>query len=478
MKYLYFFILFILPINAFASEDSTKIVSIYVNNIQVSPSNMDQFTMKEKGTVDFSIGTVTNSITQKIYYKVFLNGIILNAEQQAENDVHLTDLSKGNYILKAVAYLKDGEEFEPALIKFTVEENRVQEPQPVISSFSINEHIYCIFIGSGLIIFTLAIGFVVSRKRKTPVIQQVRQDREQPKEQPKEVSRNKELQENIDSLVAANTRLTAINKSLKSKINTLETHTAVLEESNKELIEQKDKLLTSKTKLENLQKKKEQLFAIAVHDLKNPAGAIKGYVELLQSYDLNAMEQQEIMEFLSTTSVRIIELAQQLSTVIAETDDSTITEMKPASIKKLIDKVCRSNENYAKSKGAMIINTTSPDLPELVIDAFKIEEVLENLVNNAIKFANKDVAIHLKSYVNVKAVTIEISDNGVGMSESDLLKVFTKGAKLSAKPTAGEKSSGLGLWIVKNVIEEHGGRIWVESTLGKGAKFTFELPIK
>jgi signal transduction histidine kinase len=72
---------------------------------------------------------------------------------------------------------------------------------------------------------------------------------------------------------------------------------------------------------------------------------------------------------------------------------------------------------------------------------------------------------------------IEVSDNGLGLSEEDIKRAFSKGARLSAQPTNGEHSSGLGLWIVKKIVEAHHGRVWVRSILGKGSTFAFQIPV-
>ena len=99
------------------------------------------------------------------------------------------------------------------------------------------------------------------------------------------------------------------------------------------------------------------------------------------------------------------------------------------------------------------------------------------MLNNAIKYGPKDTEVILESFFTDTKVTIEVSDNGVGLSEEDLKNIFNKGATLSAKPTGNESSSGLGLWIVKKLVEAHHGKVWVKSKVGKGSTFVVELPI-
>ncbi len=263
----------------------------------------------------------------------------------------------------------------------------------------------------------------------------------------------------------------------RNQIAILKKHNDGLSEINNELFKQKDMLHIREKELSDLQQRKEDLFAMTIHDLKNPAGAMKGYVDLLRSYDFNAQEQQEIMGHLLSTSSRIIEIAQSISTIIAESESGNGLKLKRTATKIIIDDICTRNNNYAKSKGIKIINTSSPDCPQILMDRFKIEEAFENLLNNAIKFGRAETIVQVRSYFTSIHVIIEISDNGVGMSQDDMAKAFIRGTKLTARPTGGETSSGLGLWIVKNIVEDHGGTVTIDSKLGAGTKFTILLPI-
>lgn len=280
----------------------------------------------------------------------------------------------------------------------------------------------------------------------------------------------------IERLKAENADLRRKNGRLKDQVDEMRMNIAKLEEANSSLNTQKDRLEKSRQNLLELQKRKDELFAIAVHDIKNPAGALKGYVDLLKSYDLNAMEQQELLEFVSNASTRIVEIAQKISLVVAKEENFDSMAMGKSSLKKIIDRVYQENLAYAGKKKIKLVNNSSADIPEIVIDEFKIQEVLENLINNAIKFGPEETIVQIRSYFSEQTVTIEVVDNGVGMLPEDLNKVFKKGMILSAKPTGGESSSGLGLWIVKKIIEEHGGNINVQSKYGAGTKFAFTLP--
>src|SRR3989339_415281 len=223
----------------------------------------------------------------------------------------------------------------------------------------------------------------------------------------------------------------------------------------------------------------EELSAMAIHDIKNPASAIRGYIELLNSYELNANEHQEIMASLVASSEDIVKLSQDMCTIIAKALPEPKLKLDKCSLKNLVDDVFNQNASYAKAKKVKFYNKNAIELPEVKMDPEKIEEALDNLVNNAIKYAPPETIVEVRTYVkdlNKKTIVVEVKDNGVGLSEDDLKRSFQKGSVLSAKPTGLEQSSGLGLWIVKKIIEEHGGKVWVESKQGVGSTFAFELP--
>lgn len=261
------------------------------------------------------------------------------------------------------------------------------------------------------------------------------------------------------------------NEELLAKINELEEHVA-------DLKKQKNLLIESKKKIESLQKEKNDLFATVVHDIKNPASAIQGFVKLLESYDITTKDQQEIMEGLFNTSNRIIRLVEDVTKVLeAEREMSEIifTEYQ---MNNIVDTVCSRYSGVIKSKDLSLKVNKAHDLPFGMMDDNKIDHVIDNLINNAIKFSPPKTEIEIKTFKEGKYIVVEVKDNGYGLNQEDLAKAFEKGGKLSNRPTAGESSTGLGLWIVKRIVEEHHGRVWVKSSKGFGSTFAFRIPIK
>ncbi|MFA8342226.1 MAG: ATP-binding protein [Rhodothermaceae bacterium] len=286
-----------------------------------------------------------------------------------------------------------------------------------------------------------------------------------------------DLESAFEACKKSTMKLNEKNQKLNSEISSLEKNINELEDINLVLIEQKEKLQTKKNQLEALQKQKDELFAMAVHDIKNPASVIQSLIQLMESYYLTATEQSEIMQTLVESTQNIIKLSREMTEVIARQKEDKILDLEEASIKEIIDSVVTLNSAYAKKKNIKLLNRSSDALPNVKVDTLKIKEVIDNLVNNAIKYGPEKTIVEVKAYFSETRVTVEVSDTGAGLSEHDLKLMFAKGVTLSTKPTGGEHSSGLGLWLAKKIVEEHGGKIWAKSKLGVGTKFFFELPL-
>jgi signal transduction histidine kinase len=112
------------------------------------------------------------------------------------------------------------------------------------------------------------------------------------------------------------------------------------------------------------------------------------------------------------------------------------------------------------------------------VDNAKIEEVVDNLVSNAIKFSLPGTTVKVRVVAEPDFFRIEVEDQGIGMSKEDMQNAFQRGMRLSARPTADEPSSGLGLWIVKRLVEAHEGTVTIRSDVGVGTTFTVLLPYR
>jgi signal transduction histidine kinase len=125
----------------------------------------------------------------------------------------------------------------------------------------------------------------------------------------------------------------------------------------------------------------------------------------------------------------------------------------------------------------MIESVYGEDIPSLSIDQNKIEQVLNNIISNAIKYSNKDKNILISVTKKAEDIIFSVQDQGQGIPPEELSKLFQPFQVTSTKSTDGEKSTGLGLSIIKKIIEFHKGQVWVESEFGVGTTLYFSLPI-
>jgi len=129
------------------------------------------------------------------------------------------------------------------------------------------------------------------------------------------------------------------------------------------------------------------------------------------------------------------------------------------------------------TKGKNIeLNSSVDDKLMVVADRNMLKTILRNLISNAIKFTHKNGKVEVKAVIDYKQVEISVSDSGIGMTKETMAKLFRIDTNLSTRGTENEKGTGLGLFLCKEFVEKHAGKIWVESESGKGSVFKFVLP--
>jgi len=128
-------------------------------------------------------------------------------------------------------------------------------------------------------------------------------------------------------------------------------------------------------------------------------------------------------------------------------------------------------------KGIKLVTDIEENLPALPLDKARISQVLNNLLSNAFKFSPKNSTIKIVTRRNKNYVETSVVDEGIGIHEEAIHKMFKKFSQVGSKAPGGEKGTGLGLAIVKKIVDLHGGNVWVKSKVGKGSTFTFSLPV-
>lgn len=229
-----------------------------------------------------------------------------------------------------------------------------------------------------------------------------------------------------------------------------------------------------------LSRLKDDFLRFASHDLKKPMLVIADIIDTvrgMKSQQLNKLsELHEYLELLEKTNQRMQDV------VHGFLDQNQIQngETKPdeqVDINRLIDEIKMTNDVYASKKNSQVNTELADDLPLVRADGFKVRQVLDNIVGNAIKFSPLGAQVMIRSQARSHDVLIEVVDDGPGLTPDDQANLFKRGVQLSNKPTGGESSSGIGLSLCKELIESAGGKIGARSNAGKGATFWFSLPV-
>jgi PAS domain S-box-containing protein len=237
-------------------------------------------------------------------------------------------------------------------------------------------------------------------------------------------------------------------------------------------------LKESEKKFIELNATKDKLFSIIAHDLRSPFISILGFSELLIANFKNyeAAKSERFLQLInSSTKETLILLDNLLNWAKSQTGQN---DFKPKKIlwSSVIGEIIELSNLTAKLKDISLIQNQSDEI-KVFADEYMLKTVLRNLISNAIKFTNPGGNINISAILKQKQVEISISDNGVGMNDETLKKLFDISTNTTSPGTENEKGSGLGLVLCKEFVEKNGGKIWVKSEVGKGSHFKFTLPL-
>jgi len=229
--------------------------------------------------------------------------------------------------------------------------------------------------------------------------------------------------------------------------------------------------------LKELERMRKEFLGDVAHELRSPIFNVQGYIHTLME---GAMEDEEVRtRFLSKAAKHVDHLGilvEDLVTISRIEAGEIKLELEDFDIKELIHEVIDLLDHSAKQKSIEII-TRYPDVPELLVNADlqKIRQVLINLINNSIKYGKDNGATTINLLETQNQVTIEVADNGEGIAEKHLPRIFERFYRVDKARVRSEPSTGLGLAIVKHFVEAHKQKIWVTSREGIGSIFSFTL---
>lgn len=258
--------------------------------------------------------------------------------------------------------------------------------------------------------------------------------------------------------------LETLRKSLVTTNNELSNLGRELQKKNSELV-----------RLNNL---KNQFLGMAAHDLRNPISIIFSYSNFLldEVGDCLSPEHSEFLAGIRSSSEFMLNLLDNLLDIAKIESGKLHLDRKPTDIITLMQRNVALNRILAQKKGIHIQFHHYEVIPEITVDPLKMDQVLNNLISNAVKFSPPATTITVSAFRSADHLTVSVKDEGPGLPEEDLKKLFQPFSKTSVRATDGEKSTGLGLSIVRKIILGHMGKIWVESKVGKGSNFIFSLP--
>lgn len=245
----------------------------------------------------------------------------------------------------------------------------------------------------------------------------------------------------------------------------------------KELLSALSTAETEVSKAREDNKVKTELLGMASHELMNPLNGIIGFADLIKVFKSNGDEVENFASNITKSAHQMVKLIKDLLEVAALEHGKLFFDKSDINLSELILKSC-DKLKLAASKKQMTFNFKLDQTIMIHADKNRMEEVFANLFSNSIKYSfpgnNIDVSIHK---TNNQLVRIEVKDNGLGLSEDDKTHLFKQFKKLSAQPTGGESSTGLGLSITQSIVEQHQGTIGAWSAgKNKGTTFWIELP--
>ncbi len=232
------------------------------------------------------------------------------------------------------------------------------------------------------------------------------------------------------------------------------------------------------TEIRSVERMKTAFVSTVSHELRTPLTSIKGFIStLLADVDgyYDEATRREFYTIIDTECDRLTRLISDLLNVSRiEAGRALQLNLKPVNLKDLCEKVIMAQSSYT-SKHELVLDLAD-DIPEIIADEDKVDQILTNLTNNAIKYSPKGGVVTIKGRREDGYVVMSVMDQGIGIPKEHLSKVFDRFHRVDNRDTREAGGTGIGLFLVKALVEAHHGEIWVESEVGKGSSFIFKLP--
>ena len=408
----------------------------------------------ESGSLRFNFAAQTYDLPEYIQYRVWLEGMDQTWQPwTSDHAKEFTRLREGHYTFHLQARNPAGEKSEITSLSFHI------HPPWYRTGWA---YITWIMLGgmslSGLV--WGSIRFQTHRLR----------------------TRNETMARRLD---VQTSEIRAQKASLEEAVKSLEEAYEQVTVINEDLIKTNHALEYRSDKLRDALEDNKEILGITAHDLRNPLNGIIGLAQMvIEDLEDGAQATYESaadnVPLLKSEAERMLKIIKDLQDKHREAEKTTLKK-ETVLLSDIVASVVRWNTKQATDK-KIKLHYLAKESVVLEIDVMAIQRVLDNYVSNAIKYSppGTNVWIELERLLcpeGTPIVRVSVRDEGPGLTEDDKLKVFGKLQRLSAKPTAGEYSNGLGLFIVKQLVEAHGGVVGVDSEHGEGATFWFMLAV-
>jgi len=253
-----------------------------------------------------------------------------------------------------------------------------------------------------------------------------------------------------------------------------------LEEKSRELEAATTELRAANERLKELDKLKDDFVATVSHEVRTPLTSIRSFSEILRDNpDLEQAQRQEFVSIIVKESERLSRLINDildLAKMEAGTSEWHMADLAPQAV---IEQALAATAGlFAKARYILLETRIAADLPPIRADADRLTQVIVNLISNAVKFcAQKDGRIQLEAWQDAGFLRVDVKDNGIGIAKADQQKIFERFQQAGNTLTDKPQGTGLGLPISRQILQRFGGEIWVESEAGKGATFSFRVPL-
>jgi signal transduction histidine kinase len=233
------------------------------------------------------------------------------------------------------------------------------------------------------------------------------------------------------------------------------------------------------SKLTELNQLKTNFVSNISHELRTPLAHMLGYIDLLQDKVLGPLseEQYEAVRILHKAYSRLESLIDNLIQFSMASQGELSLNIKPVSVPMILNSVAKKSHSKAMEKNIKLIADVPNDLPIVLADSDKIAWVVEQLVDNGIKFNRPGGHVVLRTSIDSSRMMLSVIDDGIGIPENNIDEIFDEFHQLDGSTTRNHGGTGLGLSMAKRIVEAHGSELTVESKLGRGSKFEFSLTL-